>query len=62
MNGYEKEVKKILKENGWKFIRSGKGSHEYWGKGKKSVTVSHKITSRHTANGIMKSAGIDHKF
>jgi len=33
MEGYEKLVKKILTEHGWMFLRSGKGSHEYWGKG-----------------------------
>jgi len=26
MNGYEKEVKKILKKHSWKFIRAAKGS------------------------------------
>ncbi len=62
MNGYEKEVKRVLKNNGWSFIRSGKGSHEYWGKGRKSVTVSHTMNSRHTANSVMKAAGINHKF
>jgi predicted RNA binding protein YcfA (HicA-like mRNA interferase family) len=63
MNGFEKEVKKILTENGWKFLRSAKGSHEYWGKkGEKPVTVPHHCKSRHTANAIMKVAGIKHKF
>jgi len=32
MNGYEKQVKKILTEHGWTLLRPGKGSHEYWGK------------------------------
>jgi len=63
MNGFEKEVKKILTKNGWKLLRSGKGSHEYWGKnGSNPVTVSHCCKSRHTANAIMKAAGIKHKF
>ncbi len=63
MNGYEKEVKKILKKYGWKFIRAAKGSHEYWGKeSSKPVTVPHNCKSRFTANAIMKEAGINHKF
>ncbi|BCG63994.1 MAG: toxin [Methyloprofundus sp.] len=63
MNGYEKQVKAILTSHGWRLLRSGKGSHEYWGKGGyKSVTVNHNCKSRHTANAIMKAAKIDHKF
>jgi predicted RNA binding protein YcfA (HicA-like mRNA interferase family) len=63
MNGYEKEVKKILKQYGWKFIRAAKGSHEYWGKeGCKAVTVPHNCKSKFTANAIMKEAGINYKF
>ena len=63
MNGYEKEVKKILTEHGWKYIRQAKGSHEYWGKNNcKSVTVPHNCKSKFTANAIMKESGINHKF
>lgn len=63
MNGYEKEVKRILKENGWEFIRCAKRSHQYWGKkGCKLVTVPHNCKSRFTANAIMKESGINHKF
>lgn len=60
MNGYEKQVKEILRANGWRFLRKGK--HEIWGKGSQSVTVNYVCKSRHTANEIMKAAGIDHKF
>ncbi|MTI64404.1 type II toxin-antitoxin system HicA family toxin [Methylophaga sp.] len=63
MNGFEKDVKKILTENGWSLLRSAKGSHEYWGKkGMKPVTVPHGCRSRHTANAVMKAAKINHKF
>ena len=55
MNGYEKQVKAILTANGWKLLRSDKGSHEFWGKdNNKPVTVPHGCKSRHTANAIMK--------
>ena len=63
MNGYEKAVKKILSEHGWKRLRHAKGSHEYWGKnGCNPITVPHNCKSRHTANAIMKEASINHKF
>lgn len=62
MNGFEKEVKKILTKNGWQLIRHAKGSHEYWGKDGKNVTVPHGCKSRFTANAIMKQTGIKHKF
>ena len=57
------EVKKILRENGSKFYRDGKGDHAIW----ESPTghrfpVDGKIKSRHTANGVLKQAGIDKKF
>lgn len=62
MNGYEKQVKDILRANGWQFYRAGKGSHEVWCKGKLTVSVNSVCKSRHTANAIMKAAGIRHKF
>ncbi len=62
MNGFEKQVKQLLKQHGWSFHRAGTGSHEIWCKGRKAVTVNDTCKSRHTANAIMKQAGIDHKF
>lgn len=62
MNGYYARIIVILKNCGFIFDRQGKGSHEMWIKGHVSVTVSKNCDSRHTANGIMKQAGIDHKF
>lgn len=62
MNGYEKQVKEILKQNGWRFLRHGTGSHDVWTDGKHCVSVNKTCKSRHTANGIMKDTGINHKF
>jgi len=63
VNGYEKQVKEVLRQHGWKFDRHAKGSHDIWiGPNGNVVSVNHICKSRHTANGIMKSAGIDHKF
>ena len=62
MNGFEKEVKAILAEQGWHFLRHGKGSHDIWSNGKKTVSVSKVCKSRITANEILKSAGIGKKL
>jgi len=61
---FEKQVREILKANGCYFFRQGKGDHEVWFSpvSQKYFTVDGKIKSRHTANAIMKQAGIDHKF
>lgn len=64
MAEYEKKVRQILKENGYQKIRNGKGDHEIWGnlKTNKRVAVDHVIKSRHTANAILKEAGINYHF
>ena len=62
MNGYEKQVKELLRQHGWWLLRAGKGSHEIWTDGKNHVTVNYACRSRHTANGIMKDAGIAYRF
>lgn len=62
MNGYYALIIEALRKQGFSLARSGKGSHEIWAKGSVSTTVPFNCPSRHTANGIMKQAGIDHKF
>ncbi|NVK32566.1 MAG: type II toxin-antitoxin system HicA family toxin [Gammaproteobacteria bacterium] len=61
---YYKEVTKILRNAGCTKVRDGKGSHEIWRSphADKHFTVPTTLKSRHTANGIMKQAGIDTKF
>jgi hypothetical protein len=45
-------------------VRQGKGDHEncFSPITKRNFPVDAKILSRHTANGVMKQAGISHKF
>lgn len=64
MADYSPAVKKILKENGCEFVRQGNGDHEMWKSpiSGKSFPVDSKILSRHTANGIMKQAGLPKAF
>jgi predicted RNA binding protein YcfA (HicA-like mRNA interferase family) len=62
MNGYYNQLVKILKDNGFSFLRAGKGSHEIWAKGRVAVSVPFNCASRHTANAVLKDAGINCKF
>ena len=60
MADYAARVKRILSSKDCKFDRRGKGDHDIWYSpinGRK-FPVDHKILSRHTANGILKQAGI----
>ncbi len=61
MKGYYDQVIAVLKKHGFSFVRQT-GAHQTWSDGRTPVTVSTNCYSRHTANGIMKDAGINHKF
>jgi hypothetical protein len=64
MADFAPDVKRIRRDHGCFFVRQGKGDHEMWKSpiNGKSFPVDHKITSRHTANGIMKQAGLPKMF
>jgi predicted RNA binding protein YcfA (HicA-like mRNA interferase family) len=64
MAGYSRDLRKILRDHGCRFVRQGKGDHEIWYSPhtKRSFTVDADIKSRHTANAVLKQAGIDHKL
>jgi len=64
MAEYEKKVRQILLENGCYFVRHGKGDHDIWYSpiSNRNFPVDGKIDIRHTANGIMKQAGIKYHF
>lgn len=61
---YYKQIVKELNELGFLKIAGGKGSHEKWvcRETGKTIIVPHGTKSRHTANGILKSAGSDKKL
>ena len=63
MANYTKQVLALLSSHGCYFIRRGKGSHKMWYSpiSKRPFTVVDKIENRHTANGILKDAGINEK-
>ena len=59
-----KGPKKILREAGCAFERQGKGDHELWYSPITTVrfVVDNAIKSRHTANAVLKQAGLPKKF
>ena len=64
MADYAPEVKRLLREAGCYPVRQDKGDHEIWFSpitGRKFV-VDSKIKSRHTANAVLKQAGLPKKF
>jgi predicted RNA binding protein YcfA (HicA-like mRNA interferase family) len=63
MKGFGKAVRDLLAAAGCIFVRHGKGDHEIWRTPDgTSITVPVKIMSRHTANGILKDAGLPKAF
>lgn len=64
MADYEKKVRQELSDNGCYFVRHGKGDHDIWYSpiSGKNVAVDGTIKSRHTANAVMKQAGIKKQF
>jgi hypothetical protein len=64
MAEYEKKVREVLSRHDCHFLRRGKGDHDLWYSPINNHTfpVANKIKSRHTANEIMKQAGVKHHF
>lgn len=64
MADYTPQLKKLLREADCTFHRQGKGDHEIWFSPltEKHFPVDSKIKSRHTANGVLKQAGLEKVF
>lgn len=64
MDSYTPLVKKMLRDNGCYPVRSGKGDHEIWYSPTSGINfpVDNAIKSRHTANGVLKQAGLPKAF
>jgi HicA toxin of bacterial toxin-antitoxin, len=63
-SNYAVEVRRMLEEAGCRFDRQGKGDHEIWlcPRSRRPIVVDNMIKSRHTANGILKQAGLPKHF
>jgi predicted RNA binding protein YcfA (HicA-like mRNA interferase family) len=57
-------LKRLLRAAGCYFIRAGKGDHEIWHSPKagRHIAVDSEIKSRHTANAVLKQAGLEKQF
>jgi predicted RNA binding protein YcfA (HicA-like mRNA interferase family) len=61
---FDKPLRDLLRAAGCVFVRQGKGSHEIW---YSPITDRHfpvpvSIPSRHTANAILRQAGLPKAF
>ena len=58
------QVKKILVAHGCRLERHGKGDHDIWFSPitQRRFVVDGEIKSRHTANAVLKQAGIEKQF
>jgi predicted RNA binding protein YcfA (HicA-like mRNA interferase family) len=61
---FDRELSQLLRNAGCTFVRSAKGSHELWWSPivQKQITVPQGIVSRHTANAVLKQAGLPKAF
>lgn len=64
MADFTPDLKRALRDAGCRFDRKGKGDHEIWYSPITNVrfVVDRKIKSRHTANAVLKQAGLPKKF
>lgn len=64
MAGLTGPLKKLLRESGCKVVRQGKGDHEIWRSPISGLCfpVDSDIKSRHTANAVLKQAGLEKAF
>ena len=64
VDGYYKDVRQLLEAAGYVLVGNAKGSHEKWQHPEtgKTLIVPRNLASRHTANGILKDAGVGKKY
>lgn len=64
MPGYTRELKRLLLDAGCYFKRQADGDHELWFSPitNRSFPVDSDIKSRHTANAVLKQAGLPKAF
>ena len=60
-SGFYAQLRALLLAHGCKFVRQGKGSHEMWYSPvtRAQFPVAVTVANRHTANAILKQAGIE---
>jgi len=63
-SSFTPELKRLLLAHDCRFERQGKGDHEIWFSPitNRRFVVDQHVKSRHTANAVLKQAGIDKRF
>ena len=63
-SSFTPQLKKLLATNGCRLERQGKGDHEIWYSPltQRCFVVDNDIKSRHTANAVLKQAGLSKHF
>jgi predicted RNA binding protein YcfA (HicA-like mRNA interferase family) len=56
------DIVQRLRAAGWRRIGGGKGSHEKWIDGSGRMVTIPRTKSRHTANDVLKQAGLPKAF
>jgi predicted RNA binding protein YcfA (HicA-like mRNA interferase family) len=61
---FDRKLRELLRDAGCQLMRQGKGSHEIWHSPitKMNFAVPIHIPSRHTANAILRQAGLPKAF
>jgi hypothetical protein len=59
---FDRALRELLRAAGCKLVRQGKGSHEISPVTKRNFAVPVGIPSRHTANAILRQAGLPKAF
>jgi hypothetical protein len=61
---FDREPRRLLDATGCRYVRSGKGSDQIWHSPitQRNFAVPIGIVSRHTANGVLKDAGLPKSF
>ncbi len=64
MADFTRALKQHLREAGCRLVRQGRGDHEIWYSPITIINfvVDNHIKSRHTANAVLKQAGLPKKF
>jgi hypothetical protein len=64
MADFDRDLQRHLTEAGCRFVRPGKGSHQIWFSplSNRHFPVPVGIKSRHTANAVLKDAGLPKSF
>lgn len=59
-SGFYPQLRAILLRHGCRMVRQGKGSHEFWESPINGARfpVAVTVNTRHTANAVLKQAGI----